>query len=110
MIGIKNEGVELWRGWSSTNRDNHLWTWNSMLLGNTMRAAGFIIDRIFSSGKQRSRMEEHVINMKFGIKGHTFQYLWIHGHVLGGSGRPSGKPWPQQGHVAIELPLFFSEK
>lgn len=32
VIGIKNEGVELWRQWESKNRDNHLFTWNSMLL------------------------------------------------------------------------------
>ena len=25
VIGIKNEGVELWRGWKADNRDNHLW-------------------------------------------------------------------------------------
>ena len=33
IIGVKNEGVELWKNWVPDNRDTHLWTWNSMLLG-----------------------------------------------------------------------------
>jgi len=98
IIGVKNEGVEMWRGWAAENRDNHLWTWNSMLLGNTVRAAGFIVDGVFSSGRSRQATEAFVTNMQFGVKGHTFQYLWLHAHVP-----TPGEPWPQRGKHAVKF-------
>jgi len=90
IVGIKNEGVEMWREWKSGNRDNHLWTWNSMLLGNTLRAAGFVVDHITSSGKSIDQVENYVVKNNFGRRGHTFQYIYAHGHA-----RRVGEPWPQ---------------
>ncbi len=90
VIGVKNEGVELWREWRDTNRDNHLYTWNSVLLANTVRAAGFVVDSIEWSGHN----ETDIIANKFGRAGHTFQYLYVRGH------RPRvGEPWPQRDAV-----------
>ena len=101
-IGIKNEGVELWRPWTSGNRDNHLYTWNSMLLGNTMRAAGFVVDEIISSGTSVVELERSIIHKGFGTRGHTFQYLWAHAHA-----RRAGEAWPQLNRTA---PLRLSNR
>ena len=103
-IGVKNEGVELWRSWVPSNVDNHLYTWNSMLLGNVLRAAGFVVDRIISGGPghaaslatKRKRVESFILNKSFGTRGHTFQYLWAFGHVPG-----RGEPFPQRTGVAV---------
>jgi SAM-dependent methyltransferase len=104
VIGIKNEAMELWRGWNPNNIDNHLWTWNSMLLGNTLRAAGFVVDSIRSSGKSHADVEDTNKAKDFGRGGHTFQYLWLYGH------KPTvGERWPQAnttrlavGHHALQ--------
>ena len=102
-IGVKNEGVELWRAWVPSNVDNHLYTWNSMLLGNVMRAAGFVVDRILtdatsraSPAAKRKRVEAFILNKTFGTRGHTFQYLWVFGHVP-----KSGETFPQRNGVAV---------
>ena len=90
VIGVKNEAVELWRGWNANNRDNHLYTWNSMLLGNVLRASGFVIDRITSP--PRKQLEASLVENGFGTKRHSFQYLWAYAHKP----RP-GDAWPQNG-------------
>ena len=97
LIGIKNEAVELWRPWTADNVDDHLYTWNSMLLGNTMRAAGLVVDRIKFSAA-RAAQERAIVNKGFGRNGHVFQYLWAHGHLP----RPS-EPWPQKGRASLSL-------
>ena len=97
-IGIKNEGVELWRQWKPANKDNHLWTWNSMLLGNTLRAAGFLVDHI-STTASKERTEAFILLNKFGRKAHTFQYIWAHGH------KPAkGESWPQTTNAHLVVP------
>ena len=121
VIGIKNEGMELWRNWTSCadatkktcnfklmskggsgyNVDNHLWTWNSMLLGNTMRAAGFIIDEIRYRGTI-AKVEMDIQRKRFGRAGHTFQYIYCLAH------KPTvGEAWPQNGEAALR-PLAVS--
>lgn len=98
VIGIKNEGVELWRSWSSDNVDNHLYTWNSMLLGNTLRASGFLVDRILVQAASVADTENMVVARSFGRRSHTFQYLWAEGHVR----RPDER-WPQAGKAPLRL-------
>eukprot|EP00965_Chrysotila_dentata_P000794 25135-Pleurochrysis_carterae.AAC.1 len=83
IIGIKNEGVELWRGWQPNNKDNHLYTWNSMLLGNLLRGAGFYVDWVSTCDADkpaRTRLEDFITTSRFGAAGHTFQYIWAYGH------------------------------
>ena len=76
VVGVKNEGVELWKNWKSNNRDNHLWTWNYMLLaGNTLRAAGFAVDAVYFDGT-RTQVEQKIATTRFGSHGHTFQYIF----------------------------------
>ena len=98
VIGIKNEGVELWKAWSSSNRDNHLYTWNSVLLGNTLRAAGFVIDHITYHAPVL-RIEHQIISTKFGRVGHVFQYLFAYGHAP-----RAGEKWPQNGARPLRGP------
>ena len=100
IIGIKNEGVELWKSWRANNRDNHLWTWNSMLLGNTLRAAGFVVDKVVSQATSAEATERMIVRNAFGAKNHTFQYLMGHGHV-----RRAGEPWPQPPSAIAPLHL-----
>ena len=97
-IGIKNEGMELWRAWRSDNRDNHLYTWNSMLLGNLLRAAGFVVDRIQSQPpvSQYARLHEAAQNTSFGRFGPVFQYVWAFGHLP-----REGERWPQKGNAQL---------
>ena len=52
IIGVKNEGVELWHPWNPHHKDRHLWTWNSRLIGNVLGLSGFIIERIDSQPGQ----------------------------------------------------------
>jgi SAM-dependent methyltransferase len=95
VIGIKNEGVELWRQWYAKNVDDHLYTWNSMLLGNTLRAAGLVVDHI-QHDANLSRQEYAVVNKGFGRKGHVFQYLFAQGH------KPlRHETWPQKGTATL---------
>ena len=98
VIGIKNEGVELWKAWSSSNRDNHLYTWNSVLLGNTLRAAGFVIDHITYHALEH-RIEQRINVTKFGRLGHVFQYLYAYGHAP-----RAGEKWPQNGTRPLRGP------
>ena len=63
-----------------------------------MRAAGFVVDgiQVESGGnhtlaEKRNRVQAFIINRSFGVRGHTFQYLWATGHVP----RPE-EPWPQR--------------
>lgn len=91
VLGIKNEGVELWQKWRPGNIDNHLYTWNSMLLGNVLRAAGFIVDHIrlnpwslqnlpSTESKKRAK-EKLILDNRFGARAHTFQLIYAYGHV-----------------------------
>ena len=43
VVGVKNEGLEMWRAWSPDNIDRHLYTWNAALLCNMLDVAGFVI-------------------------------------------------------------------
>ena len=91
-IGIKNEGVELWKGWKFYDKDNHLYTWNSQLLGNVLRAAGFYVDELYTNAADEAELEAGIVASGFGRQKHVFQYLWAFGH------RPrSSEPWPQNG-------------
>ena len=92
-IGIKNEGPELWTGWKWYNRDNHLWPWNSMLLGNLLRSAGFYVDAMnVGPFPAMADMEAAIVDSRFGRDKHVFQYIWCYGH------RPlPSDTWPQNG-------------
>ena len=60
IIGVKNEGVELWHPWNPHHKDRHLWTWNSRLIGNVLDLSGFIIERIDSQpGHNKRAMARH---------------------------------------------------
>ena len=97
MLGIKNEGVELWTEWKAYNRDNHLYTWNTVNLGNTLRAAGFIIDNIKAT-RDRASTEAFINAKQFGAAGHTFQYLFARGH------KPrAGEEWPQPRSTIVPI-------
>jgi len=91
VLGVKNEGFEAWKHWDPANRDNHLWTWNSMLLGNTLRAAGFHVDEISQDDlrpniktENRFRVhrefEEAVVGAGFGRHRHIAQNLYAYAH------------------------------
>lgn len=61
-----------------------------MLLGNLLRASGFVIDHIDVSAAIKQQ-EASVVANGFGRQRHTFQYLYAFGH------RPApGEPWPQR--------------
>ena len=87
---MKNEGFEAWKHWDPSNVDNHLWTWNSMLIGNTMRAAGFHIDEIVHHGLSNAaappsfsihrHFEDSVVAAGFGRHHHIAQNLYVFAH------------------------------
>jgi len=47
LLVVKNDGLNSqewsWPGPPSSRSNNHIWTWNAALLGNLMRAAGWIV-------------------------------------------------------------------
>ena len=102
VIGVKNEAVELWRGWNANNRDNHLYTWNSMLLGNVLRASGFVIDRITSP--PRKQLEASLVENGFGTKRHSFQYLWAYAHKPRPSAEARRSAWAASTEAARATP------
>ena len=53
VIGIKNEGVQYLRRYVTADQDNHLYTWNELLLGNLVRAAGFTVKKILPTMADR---------------------------------------------------------
>lgn len=78
VIGIKNEGVQYLREWKPNDIDNHLYTWNDMLLGNMVRAAGFNITRIEPPLAKREARAAQWTKTSYSTPD-GFIYLWVHG-------------------------------
>lgn len=82
VLGIKNEGVEVWRRkgrpWFPDNKDKHLYTWNMQLICNLLDSAGYIIQHVQSDDDSIKGLQGRVVAAGFGRKGGVFQYLWVH--------------------------------
>ena len=102
VLGVKNEGVELWQPWHPDNADKHLWTWNAKLLGNVLDSAGYVLvcvdahggarpgctgedptpERLAYLRRQRQRIQEGITSSQFGRRTHVFQYIWFKARKL----------------------------
>lgn len=77
IVGIKNEGVQYLQQYKTGDTDNHLYTWNALLLGNMVRAAGFRVDEVLPSLEERSqRANEWDTNAVSSYR--AFIYHWLH--------------------------------
>lgn len=101
VLGVKNEGVELWQPWLPDNVDKHLWTWNSKLLGNVLDTSGYVLvcidamidayggalpdctgadptpGRLAYLRRRRRQIEKGITSSQFGRQVHAFQYVWF---------------------------------